>query len=163
MKSTSRNDRADRSCSKPSASTDADVATWKNFAKPQVEIVNEWPEYWPRLAREIGTKRTADPAKVVAWVFNNAGTPPSMIDPAGVPSLGALRYLRLVQSSDTAYQKFLDNNWSKTMPDKREMEFQSRSQGDCSEQLELLRRFDQEFFNGANGSTDDATSEDSLK
>jgi hypothetical protein len=98
----------------------------------------DWHSEWDLLWQRVDPKRVAPEAEVVRWVFNNAGTKPNLIQPEDVPSLGALKYLQHVQASYVNYSDFVKTNWSKMLPDKKALEYESNRADDGRRQLKAL-------------------------
>lgn len=100
---------------------------------------------WLRLMHTIDLTRKANPMQVVQWVFDNAGVNPKKIDPTQVPSLGALRYLQHVQASEANYAEFLRGPWSKTIPDRRQIDWENKLVDDGRKQFALIDAFEASF------------------
>lgn len=128
---------------------DIQAGTAKSMATPEhekfVEEVKEakknWKTEWQNLANYVPVTRVAQELDVVKWVFNNAGTPPELLRADEVPSRGALKYLEHVQSSPINYSDFVRTNWSKILPDKKQMEYEARFSDDGRRVTDQLDRF----------------------
>lgn len=97
------------------------------------------------LFERVDRKKRCKPYDMVQWVFEHAGINPGSLDPGEVPSAGALRYLQLVQESNVAYAEFMKTLYSKTIPDKRQLDYEAKQREDGTAQLKLLDQFDAEF------------------
>lgn len=101
----------------------------------------DWHSEWQLIAQRVPIERVAMEVDIVRWVFNNAGTPPDRLNPDDVPSLGGLKYLEHVQSSPIHYAEFVRTNWSKMLPDKKQLEYESRFADDGKRSTKLLDEF----------------------
>lgn len=115
------------------------------FVSNSRQISEEWEAWWCKIMLEVPNDRTANQMESFRWIYQNAGTPPSMIEAGDVPSRGTLRHLRHVQSSDKAYQEFLDSFALRAMPDRKAMEHESRYEDDGRSILKLLDDHDLDF------------------
>lgn len=99
-------------------------------------------EEWMKIAEQVPRERSAGALAVADWVFNHAILPPEMIDPEQVPSLGALGLLRSVRSSPKNYDGFISNIWSKLLPNRGQLDAESRFNDDGRVQLGMLADFE---------------------
>lgn len=116
------------------------------FAMTTGDVMEEWEKEWPKLMNAVPVDRTCSQLEAARWIYHNAGTPPTAIPEEDVPSRGALRHLKHVQSSDKYYQEFLDNFMVKTIPDRKAMENEARYSDDGRKDMELLDRFEREWI-----------------
>lgn len=98
-----------------------------------------------QLFEAVDRKKRCKPYDMVQWVFEYAGINPAAITPEEVPSAGALKYLQLCQENPSAYAEFMKSLYSKTIPDKRQLEHEARQRDDGQTQLRLLDSFDEQF------------------
>jgi hypothetical protein len=97
---------------------------------------------WEKLFRRVPASRKAGAVDVVSWVFDNAGTPPHMLKHAEVPNRGAIRYLKYVQADDVNYSEFVRTTWSKTIPSRNQIDWETRYNDDGRRSFGLLDAFD---------------------
>ena len=97
---------------------------------------------WGNLVEKMDLSKTCSTIHSVQWVYEQAILSPSQIDPASVPSKGALRMLMWVQASDSNYNEFIKSIWSKTIPSKTEIERAGRFSDDGRTQIALLDEFE---------------------
>ncbi len=102
-------------------------------------------EVWARLAHAIDRTKRCPILETAEWVYHYVGIPPELIKPEEVPSPGALWHLRAVQESPAAYQEFLKSWMVKTIPDKRQLEFESKRNQGSLKVFRNLDQFDEQF------------------
>ena len=68
-----------------------------------------------------------------------------MIDTEEVPSAGALYHLRTCQQNPAAYQDFLKTWMVKTIPDKKQMDFEAKQRQGSVKVFRALDAFDEQF------------------
>jgi hypothetical protein len=94
---------------------------------------------WLRLIKQIDPDKSCGAVQSVQWIYDNAGTSPDEIDPDKVPSRGALTHLKHVQSG--GYADFIAMCWNKTIPNKNQLDYESRFNDDGRKQFGLLDAF----------------------
>lgn len=115
-----------------------DHAKWNKLTDLIKNAPDEWSKKWAELASKVVDNRVGSELEVLRWAFQNAGTPPDALVVEDIPGLGALRLLRHLQVSDNNYSDFLRTNWPKLIPDKKQMEFDSRFVDDGRSQLAMM-------------------------
>lgn len=99
-------------------------------------------DIWADLISRVDAAKRCSRPESTDWIYEHAGTHPSQIDPAEVPSRGTLRHLQHVKEHPENYGEFLKTFAIKTMPDKKQIEREARFSDDGREQLELLEEFE---------------------
>jgi hypothetical protein len=109
-------------------------------AKAEVEKVKkapqDWSQRWKKLASAVEVAN-ADLVEEVQWVGAHRWTDPEDIDPATVPSKAAVCKLSAIQESSANYIEFLRTFESKLLPDRKQIEHQSKWKDD-GRSLELI-------------------------
>jgi len=95
---------------------------------------------WQELASKVGVRKKSSARADIEWVFNHAGADPRNINPADVPSAGAVGLLRYVQGGSANYRDFLQH-WGKLIPQRAAIEAEARFSDDGRKQLKLLDEF----------------------
>jgi hypothetical protein len=130
----------------PKKSADGKLTYHENGSHPDnLKAAFKFKDTWDELARSVDRTKRCKPFDMIQWVFENAGVPVDLIDPADVPSSGALNYLRRIKNDDGVYDSFMEKLYSKTIPDKRQLEHEGKQRDDGRPQLRLLDAFDEEF------------------
>ncbi len=94
---------------------------------------------WITLIKQVDPDKSCGAVQSVQWIYDNAGTSPDEIDPDNVPSRGALVHLKHVQSG--GYADFIAVCWNKTIPNKNQLDYESRFNDDGRKQFSLLDAF----------------------
>jgi hypothetical protein len=100
---------------------------------------------WQKLADQVDPKTDCSTVQSIQFAFDYAGLPPAEILPDEVPSLGALRLLKWASESESNYGEFIKSIWSKTIPNKAEIERGGRFTDDGREQFALLDEFERHW------------------
>lgn len=116
---------------------------WTKFANNVKAAIAGWPPEWAELASKVDAGRTTGAVATVQWVFDYAGVDVKTIDPDSVVSMGALKMLRWVQTSEANYTEFIKSIWSRTIPAKSQLDAESRYADDGRKQFALLDQFEQ--------------------
>lgn len=106
------------------------------------KVPKKWVNDWEGLAEQVAKverSAAANQVDVLNWVFDHCGLPVEAIDPADVPSVGAVRMLRHA-SSDAGYRDFL-GAWIRLLPDRKTVEWESRFK-DSGQDLGLLDEYE---------------------
>lgn len=119
---------------------------WNEHVKEVNSDSSTWAARWAELAEKVEVGRKASALAIVQWVFDQAGTPPEKIVADEVPSLGALKYLRHVQSSESNYAAFVKDNWAKIIPSRQQLEYEARFHDDGRELFDKLAAFEQSLL-----------------
>lgn len=93
-----------------------------DVAKAPKKVERDWME----LVKGAGDRK-ATPLEEVQWAYDNYPRDLSQIDPATVPSSGAVG---LLQYAKMDYAGFLEKGWFKLLPSKSELEYASRFKDD---------------------------------
>lgn len=112
-------------------------------AEYKVPTFREFPD-WQELHDAVELGRTADAYEVARWVADRMATGPSEIDPASVPSRGALVMLFNVQNEPGGYDKFIRDVLTKTMPKQSQIDAAAKSHDDNRPILSRLEAFEAE-------------------
>lgn len=125
------------------------LTDFRNFEEPIPEAAQiiedvkaapkKYESSWEAIAEQV-EGRNADVLEVIQWVFDAAGLPLEKIDINTVPSSGALNLLKSCREG--GFQEFLRNGWYKLVPDKRQLEYQSRFKDDGRQNFDLLDDFE---------------------
>jgi hypothetical protein len=132
----------------PTAKT-ADGRTWtvyesgtgKETIVRKLNINHDWDE----LRKLIDRTKRCKPYDMIMWVFEHMDDAPQEIDPEDVPSRGVLSYLKLCQDNPTAKTDFMTKIYPKSIPDKKQLEHESKQSDDGRPQLRLIAQLDEEF------------------
>jgi hypothetical protein len=111
---------------------------------------------WHELVKQ-GSERKASPLEEVQWVYDNYPRELSQIDPASVPSSGAVGLLQYVKKDISNYGDFIRTGWFKLLPTKSELEYANRFK-DSGQELNLLEEFERslQLENESQVQTEDA-------
>jgi hypothetical protein len=129
------------------AELNGDIAAFLAAADPRTE----GDRAFDKLHARVAENRKASTVENLEWVYENAATSFDGLDPAGVPSRGALRLLKLVQSSDRQYGEFLLGLWSKIIPAKSSLDSERRFTDDGRKRLVLMEEFEADFAAAVGG------------
>jgi hypothetical protein len=102
-------------------------------------------EVWAKLAYEVDRTKRCAILEAADWIYQNMGTPPELLTAGEVPSPGALWHLRDLQENVSTRQDFLRTWMVKTIPDKRQMEFESKRNQGSTKIFGILDQFDEQF------------------
>lgn len=114
------------------------IVQWKDYTAKVSEAIVEGVHSWDNLRNGVDKSRKGSEVDIIQWCFQHAGTPVSDIEPSSVPNQGAVRLLQWMKSSPGNYGEFIRNIWSKTIPDRKTLEWQSKFTDDGRQQFSLL-------------------------
>lgn len=114
-------------------------------AQQQAKAKVKDDEVWEALAAAVDRKKRAPILETAEWIYHNIGTPLPLIDPAEIPSAGALSHLRTLRENKAAYLEFLKTWMVKTIPDKKQMDFEAKRNLGSVKVLSNLDAFDEQF------------------
>lgn len=107
-------------------------------------------ESWESLFDKIDPRKRAPEIDQVRFAANYVDTNPADIDPEDVPCRGALSLVKRMARNDTFYQNIATQVLSRLLPDKKQLEYESKFQDDGREDLERLEEFERLFQNSSN-------------
>jgi hypothetical protein len=115
-------------------------------AKEMIEEVKQapakWTSNWAELAERVAAlDKVGNELDIIRWVFRNYLVKSDSIDPTTVPDAGAVGLLKHVQENTSNYNDFLNRNWNKLVPDRKQIE-QAALYADDGRDLRLLEEFD---------------------
>ena len=138
-----------------SPAIDAKENGWMTYARfpganssEKGAVIAKCDEYWARLAYEMDQAKRCPILETAEWIYHHLGTPPELIEVDDVPSPGALWHLRTLQESPAAAQEFLKTWMVKTIPDKKQMEFDGKKRLGSMKVFKALDEFDEQFAKG---------------
>lgn len=115
-----------------------------NATKSQERIAQR-DEVWAKLAYSMDSTKRCPILETAEWIYHHLGTPPELIRMEDVPSPGALSHLRMLQEDPGAAKEFLKTWMVKTIPDKRQMEFDGKKRLGSVNVFKNLDAFDEQF------------------
>lgn len=107
---------------------------------------DRWHKQWTALAKKVDRTRKADAYDEINWVLQNTLVPLMDILPVDVPSMGALAMLKWVKAHDSNLGKFMQTIYTKTIPDKKQVEFGARFKDDGRKQFQMLDQFMESLY-----------------
>lgn len=97
------------------------------------------------LMAKIDRKKRCKPLDMIQFIFEYMGVPIELLDASEVPSAGALNYLFMCQDNPTTAAEFMKSLYPKSIPDKKQMEFESRRRSGSDRLTRKLDEFDAEW------------------
>lgn len=99
-------------------------------AKAAAEGSAEWHKHWTELAKKVDATKQANAHESILWVLANCLIPPDELTPEQIPDRGTLTMMKWVQSNPANLSEFMRTLFAKTIPDKKQLEFESRRRDD---------------------------------
>lgn len=104
----------------------------KAAVKKAVEAPNNWAKKWADLAEKVGVRQSSE-LDDARWVVANYLREIDKIKPEEVPSAAALSILKWVQLDVGNFGDFLRSIYSKILPDRKTIEYESKFSDDGRE------------------------------
>ncbi len=125
---------------------------WEIYARSTVGNANnaqarlaQQDEIWAKIAYAMDNNKRCPILETAEWIYHHMGTPIELITAEDVPSPGALWHLRTLKENPSAAQEFLKTWMVKTIPDKRQMEFDGKKRLGSVKVFKNLDAFDEQF------------------